>query len=876
MTTPQPAHHVVMLVGNDVTVDTRVKKMAATLAADGLRVTVLGLSTTARRAESDLHGARIILLPVVYALRDARTMQRRVPSLAYRSKREVVVAKRRRKLMERETAAAVARARVRLAALDPAGAPRERAGRLVLVGTIRARRLAVKVRRKAVAVREALYQRRLHREPWPGETLVRAAVLAVTRLQLEDWRRALPYIQDYELAFGPVLDELAPDVVHAHDVHLIGVAERSVARARAAGRPVRWIYDAHEYIPGLARYAGRELGGYIDLEREYIRRADRVITVAEPIADILERTFRLPRRPTVVLNVPVVADLAEEKLPSVRRASGLSADVPLVVYSGGIDRTRGVQTLVEAMPLLPGVHVALVSRSGHVAHLELRAAQLGCRDRLHIVPFVPNDEVPAYLSSATVGIHTLTHYGNHEVALPNKLFDYLHARLPVVVSDVRAMAELTTELGIGEVFTADDPRSLATALLTVLADPGSYARVYRDRPEILERYSWRREQHNLTRLYRDLLGDAYPAAPGHVPAPPAPAPPPPRAGTSHVGIGPRNMAGQGWAWAKSIEQWCPGTTTEVFALERSSALVFPADVQIPQASWKDLDWQFAQVRKIVGRSTHLLLECGQGAFGTLNGGTFAGDLPALRAHGVAAAVVLHGSEARSPRLHRGLEPWSPFASEVPDSSLPRQDVVDKVLDLVHRFDGPRFVSTLDLVDYVPDAEWLPVVVDPAIWAVDGEPLHRDRPVVVHAPSHTLLKGSAAVDAVAEELAARGVIEYRRLRDVAPQDMPGALAGADVVLDQFALGDYGVLACQAMAAGRVVVGHVADRVRKRLPAELPIVQATPADLREVLLRVVEERDAARSTAAQGVEYAHRYHDGRHSVEQLRPFLTEVQR
>jgi len=862
-----------MLVGNDVTVDTRVKKMAVSLAAEGLRVTVLGISTTGRRVESDLHGARVVRLPVVDALRRQRRVLPAAPALGYRSKRELIVAKRRQKIAEREVTAAAGRARAQAERLqERAGLPGRAASR-ALRWSIRARRTLLRSRRAAVSVREALYRRRLERDTGRPDPLAVAAGRVRTRLRLGGWRRVLPELHDYELAFGSELDALEPDVIHAHDVHMIGIAERAAARARNRGRTVRWVYDAHEYVPGLPRYGPRELNAYIELEREYVRRADRVITVSDPIADVMTRSFGLPRRPTVVMNIPVAPEIPPEHAPSVRRAAGLHDDVPLLVYSGGINRARGVETLIDALPLLPGVHVALVSRSGGASTLERRATELGCRHRLHVVPFVAGNEVPAYLSSATAGVSALLHCGNHEVALPNKLFEYLHAGLPLLVSDVLAMAEFTRRHGVGEVFAAGDPGALATAARKVLADRDAYTRALREPPGLASQYTWAGEAAKLTDLYRDLLGPAFPP-----PSARRAAPPPVRAATRsddraiRLGIGPRNMAGQAWAWARAVERWAGGVDTESFALERNSPLVFPADLHIPAVSWKDLDWQFARVRQVFDRYTHLLLESGTGVFGTLNGGTFTSDLPALRAHGLSVAVVMHGSEARSPRLHRELEPWSPFVGDVLDPGLPAQEVVDRLLWAVQAFDGPRFVSTLDLLDYVPDAAWLPVVIDPGLWRCDRGPLERARPVVVHAPSHTVLKGSAHADAVGEELAARGVIEYRRLRDVPPADMPAALADADVVLDQFALGDYGVLACQAMAAGRVVVGHVADRVRKRLPAELPIVQATPADLRDVLLRIVEERDAARATAAEGVEFVRAYHDGRHAVAQLRPFLT----
>ena len=121
------------------------------------------------------------------------------------------------------------------------------------------------------------------------------------------------------------------------------------------------------------------------------------------------------------------------------------------------------------------------------------------------------------------------------------------------------------------------------------------------------------------------------------------------------------------------------------------------------------------------------------------------------------------------------------------------------------------------------------------------------------------------------LADRGVIEYRRIEGLPPAEVPAALAEADVVLDHFGIGNYGVLTCQAMAAGRVTVSHVHERVRSRVPEPLPVVEATPDDVGEVVERLLDDPDAAREQAARGPGFVARLHDGRHSARVLAGFL-----
>lgn len=884
MNDSQAQPHVAMIVGNDVTADTRVKKTAASLARHGFRVTVLGLSPSGSRTETSMGRVTIIRLPVDFLLRDRRAKRRRtltLPSLAYTSKAQYVAAKRRSKIAEREFVAYAGRQRANLAEAQQSAPPLLRKlHRTRIQSTVKARRMIVKARRRVVERREAMWHGRAksptsHRH----QGSLRAAFINVAAMVPvgASWRRLLPQINDYELSFGPELDKLEPDVIHAHDIHMIGIAERAAVRGRLRGRQVRWIYDAHEYVPGLARYSARVLAAYVSLEREYIRRADRVITVSEPIADQLWRVFDLGRKPAVVLNapLPVVPDRAS---PSVRQAAGVRENVPLLVYSGGADPTRGVHTIVKALPLMPGVHLALVvrSESSYVQSLRRIAESASCEDRLHIVPFVEPDQVASYLSSASAAVHPLTHYGNHEVALPNKFFEYLHARLPVVVSDVRAMAQLTQALGIGEVFRAEDPISLAQAAAKTLGDPQKYRRALETDSRILLEYSWPTQERVLVAVYHDLLGHESPPLEGvHGPVSSLMEI---EASRDHdhnlaVALGPRNMAGQAWEWGKALERCYPGSRTRVFTVEKRSPIMFPTDVRVPTSSWKSLEWQLTQVRHVLDTYTHVLLESGSGLFGTLNGPSFEGDLPSLREHGVKVAVVLHGSEIRDPRRHRELEPYSPFKDLSTDLARRLLAGVDDLVPRLQRFDGPIFVSTIGLLDYVPDAVWLPVVVDTDLWSPGPEPLQRSRPVVVHAPSQIALKGSQLIEQTVKDMHARGVIEYRQVHNAPAEQMPGIIADADIVLDQFALGDYGALAVQAMASERLVVGHVHDRVRERLPVQLPIVEATVDSLGDVLVAILEDRAGSADAARQGPAYVRRFHDGTYSGSQLAGFLDQ---
>jgi glycosyltransferase involved in cell wall biosynthesis len=188
------------------------------------------------------------------------------------------------------------------------------------------------------------------------------------------------------------------------------------------------------------------------------------------------------------------------------------------------------------------------------------------------------------------------------------------------------------------------------------------------------------------------------------------------------------------------------------------------------------------------------------------------------------------------------------------------------------FEGPKFVTTNDLVDYLPDATWLPVVVDTVEWSNAEQPMaHAGLPVVFHTPSRRSLKGSDVVDQIARDLEEEGRIRYVGRSALSRDEMRAEMLAADIVIDQLKLGDYGITAVEAMSGGRVVIGHVADRVRERIDGDVPIVEASAENLRDVLLDLIGRPDRAAELADAGRAYVARWHDGSHSAQVLAEFM-----
>jgi glycosyltransferase involved in cell wall biosynthesis len=325
-------------------------------------------------------------------------------------------------------------------------------------------------------------------------------------LGLARWRAVMPELIDAELTLGPLLDELAPDVIHVHDVYMLGVGARAAQRAARSGRRVAVVYDAHEYVLGTAAVAARRVAAYADLESEFMSDVDRVITVSKPLAEWLQRDYRLVRKPDVILNAPVDPP-ADVKVIGIREIAGVRDDVPLLVYGGGVNRARGVDTIIRALVLLPEVHLAIVARGNSVVvDLQRLSVDIGVGDRVHVAPYVDADLVSQYFASANIGVSSLLRAPNHDIAVTNKFCEYIAAGLPIITSDTPAQAELVRRLDLGAVYRAGDPDDLAAAVRLVL-DRGAElrARITRD-AELRFAYSWRAQAEKVRTIYNELLG----------------------------------------------------------------------------------------------------------------------------------------------------------------------------------------------------------------------------------------------------------------------------------------------------------------------------------------------------------------------------------
>ena len=299
-----------------------------------------------------------------------------------------------------------------------------------------------------------------------------------------------------------------PEILHGHDADALPPV---AAAARRIGIP--FIHDAHELWADQenrgrsAPYFAAFRAYYRLVEARLLPRAAAVLTVSPPIAELLRSRYGLAR----VELVPNYPDVDPGELP-VRRdlhaLASLPADTPVILYLGGILPWRGLEELVDAISLLrTPAHLVLLGWGGLAASLQVRAAQRGIASRVHVLPPVPSDEVIGYAADASIGVSPIPPSSlNYSLSLPNKVFQYMAAGVPVVASDFPQVREVVEGSGAGRCIDTRRPEVIAAAIDAILGDrAAARAMGAAGREAIRERYNWGVAARVLLAIYERVL-----------------------------------------------------------------------------------------------------------------------------------------------------------------------------------------------------------------------------------------------------------------------------------------------------------------------------------------------------------------------------------
>jgi glycosyltransferase involved in cell wall biosynthesis len=263
------------------------------------------------------------------------------------------------------------------------------------------------------------------------------------------------------------------------------------------------IYDSHEIfceVPELQSNPGKKKM-WESLESWIVPKLKYGITVNQSIANYFTEKYNVPF--IYVRNIPDYT-----KIENLRSHSDLNLPVEkkiVILQGAGINMHRGAEELVEAFQYLNDDYLLLIIGSGDVIHqLKENVVQFGLQNKVAFIDKIPASELRHYTSNANLGV-TIDKDSNmnYHFSLPNKVFDYMHAGIPILATKLPEIENLINSYKIGVFIENHDPQHIAKQIDDFLNS--SYYLEYKNNTVIAsDENKWQIEKQKLVKLFADF------------------------------------------------------------------------------------------------------------------------------------------------------------------------------------------------------------------------------------------------------------------------------------------------------------------------------------------------------------------------------------
>jgi glycosyltransferase involved in cell wall biosynthesis len=264
------------------------------------------------------------------------------------------------------------------------------------------------------------------------------------------------------------------------------------------------VYDAHEYFTGQYGLAERRFKYNIwkTIEKWILPELRHMITVSDSIADLYRREYGV--EPVVVRNLPMpVAHLVSHD----RFTLGARPEELLVIYQGsGINDGRGAEELVDAMALVEGVKLVIIGSGDVISRVHQHAREKGDENNIIFLPRMPWEEMMRYTMCCDVGISLDTdNCINHRYSLPNKLFDYISAGIPVLASNLPEVTAVIEKYNCGIILREVTPSVIAETLAEIRDDRAFMLSLKENAETAKKELTWEKEKTKEQKFLKNVM-----------------------------------------------------------------------------------------------------------------------------------------------------------------------------------------------------------------------------------------------------------------------------------------------------------------------------------------------------------------------------------
>lgn len=266
------------------------------------------------------------------------------------------------------------------------------------------------------------------------------------------------------------------------------------------------VYDSHEYFTGVPELLNRPKVQRIwkKIESYCLPKVDYAITVNESIARLFKEEYN--KDFNVIRNVPLITKPFLGERENLRRELGLPIAKNILILQGaGINIDRGAEELVEAMQYIPDYLLLIVGGGDVIADLKKIVNEKNLKDCVLFVPKQPVEILRKYTAASNLGI-TLDKANNinYKLSLPNKLFDYIHAGIPVLSSDLPELKNIIVGYNIGKICSDHDPKNISRLIDEMLSSDDQIKKWEANTTIAAKELNWDKEKERLLSIFKKI------------------------------------------------------------------------------------------------------------------------------------------------------------------------------------------------------------------------------------------------------------------------------------------------------------------------------------------------------------------------------------
>lgn len=300
--------------------------------------------------------------------------------------------------------------------------------------------------------------------------------------------------------FRSALKYIKSKVYHASDLYTLPAMRQAADRHHA-----RLVFDARElytHLPSATRRPWVRTTWKV-IQHLHIHRANCVYTVSESIARHLKKKHNA-QNICLMRNIP--APQPATSTCSLRERLALPPDVTIILHQGNLQKHRGATMMVEAMLYTKNAVLVFMGHGPMRSDTEQLVENLRLQSKVRFIDPVPAEKLLSVTASADLGLTFLEDCClNHRYALPNKLFEYLAAGVPIIASDLPEISQIIQRFNVGCVVPPGDAKALAAAFNRAVSDAELRQKWVTNTPDVQKVFNFTAESERFTTAYLPLL-----------------------------------------------------------------------------------------------------------------------------------------------------------------------------------------------------------------------------------------------------------------------------------------------------------------------------------------------------------------------------------